>query len=76
MTAAGEDIELVALRRWLILGEETETAWMPDWYPTMAAADACHCPPWEIVERSVYWRDKALIYRTAVTQAQNERRKQ
>lgn len=48
---------------------------MPDWYPVMAAADAFRCPPWEVLDQSIYWRDKALIYRTAVAQAREEKRK-
>lgn len=72
MTPQGEDEELVALRRYLVLGEETETAWMPDWYPVFAAAETLHCPPWELLEQSVYWRDKALIKRKAEAQARAE----
>ena len=50
----------MALRRWLVLGEETETAWCPEWYPLFLAADRCHAKPWEMVEQSVWWSDKAL----------------
>lgn len=33
----------------------------PDWYPLFVAADRCHCPPWELLQQSVWWHDKALI---------------
>lgn len=42
----------------------------PDCYPLFIAADRCHCPPWELLKQSVYWRDKALIISTAEHEAQ------
>lgn len=60
----------MALRRYLVLEEETETAWCPNWYPTIQAAKYLGCKPWELLEQSVWWRDKALIAMTAEQQAQ------
>lgn len=42
---------------------------VPDWYPLFIAADRCHCPPWELLKQSVWWRDKALIANTAENEA-------
>lgn len=50
---------MVALRRWLVLGEETDTAWCPDFYPIFQAADRCNCAPWEMAEAPLYWRQAA-----------------
>lgn len=58
-------MELVALRRWLVLETETESAWCPAWYPLFVAANYLHVPPWELLDQSVYWRDKALIAQAA-----------
>jgi hypothetical protein len=52
-----------------VLGEETDTAWMPDWYPLIVAAKYLGVPPWDLLERSVWWRDKALIAMSAEKQA-------
>jgi hypothetical protein len=59
----------MALRRYLVLGEETDTAWCPDWYPLFVAAKYCNCPPWELLGQSIYWKDKALIAFTAENEA-------
>ncbi len=53
-------MEVVALRRWLVLGEETETAWCPDFYPLFQAADRCNCAPWELAAQPIVWRMWAL----------------
>jgi hypothetical protein len=58
------------LRRFLILGEETELARCPDWYPVFKAAQFCNCKPWELVKESVFWKDKALKALTAEAEAQ------
>jgi len=60
----------MGLRRYLVLGEETETAYCPDWYAVMQAAKYLNVAPWELVDQSVYWRDKALIAMSAEAQAQ------
>jgi hypothetical protein len=52
-----------------MLGVESETWTYPDWYPMFVAGDILHCPPWEVLEHSVYWRDKAHIKQTAEQQA-------
>lgn len=44
-----------------MLGEETETAWCPEWYPLFQAAHYLEVPPWELAAQSVWWRQKALI---------------
>jgi hypothetical protein len=61
-----EDPELVGLRRYLVLGEEEPgIAWCPDWYPVFIAAQECGCTPWEMLKAPVWWKDKALIKRSA-----------
>jgi hypothetical protein len=42
---------------------------MPDWYPLIVAAKYLGVPPWDLLERSVFWRDKALIAMSAEKQA-------
>jgi hypothetical protein len=34
------------------------------------AAKYIGCKPWELIEQSVYWQDKAIIAMTAEAQAQ------
>jgi hypothetical protein len=53
----------------LVLGEETELAKCPDWYALMRAADKLNCTPWELLEVSIYWKQKALKAITAENQA-------
>ncbi len=53
-----------------MLQEETDTAWCPDWFATFQAAKYLGVAPWELMEHSIYWRDKALIAMTAEAQAQ------
>jgi hypothetical protein len=38
---------------------------VPDWAPLLDAAQVCHCPPWELLERETYWLDWALAYQRA-----------
>jgi hypothetical protein len=65
------------LRRYLVLGEETELARCPDWYPFIKAAQYLNCKPWELMEApgATYWKEKALKARTAEIQAQDFRDK-
>ncbi len=42
----------------------------PDYYPIMQAAKYIGCPPWELLEQSAWWQDKALICMTAENEAQ------
>lgn len=59
-----------------MLGEEIEgMAWMPDYYPVIKAARYLGVPPWELLEQSIYWRDKALIVQAAEDQAKAERQR-
>jgi len=44
-----------------VLGEETETAWCPDWYALVQAAKYLGVAPWDLMRQSIYWQDKALI---------------
>jgi hypothetical protein len=43
---------------------------MPETYHLIAAAKYLNTTPWELLERSVYWSDKALLYMTAEAQGQ------
>lgn len=52
-----------------MLGETTETAWMPDWYPLVQAAKYLGVAPWDLLEQSAWWRDRALIAMSAERQA-------
>jgi len=40
----------------------------PDWYELMGIAKRMNCAPWELVERSIFWKDCG---RKAI-QAENE----
>jgi len=44
---------------------------MPDWYPSMQAAKYLNVPWWDLLEQSVWYRDKALIAMSAEAEAQN-----
>jgi len=59
----------------LVLGEETETARCPDWYAVIQAAKYLGVAPWEMLEQSVFWFDKAIIAISAENQAQEILRK-
>ena len=41
------------------------TGTLPEWYGVMQAAKYLGVAPWELVERSIYWKDKALIAMSA-----------
>ncbi len=42
----------------------------PDWYPIIQAAKYLNCKPWELMEVSIYWQDKAIICISAENEAQ------
>lgn len=42
----------------------------PEWYALIQAAKYLGVPPWELMEQSVWWQDKALIAMTAENEAQ------
>lgn len=52
-----------------MLGQETQTAWCPDWYAVVQAAKYLGCKPWELMDMPVWWLDRALIAMTAENQA-------
>jgi len=56
-----------------VLGQQTTTAWMPDWYPVIKAAQYLGVAPWALLEQSVWWREKAIIALSAENQAQEIR---
>lgn len=61
---------MVALRRFLVLHEETDTAWCPWWYPIIKAAQYLGTTPWDLLEnRSIFWRDVAIKAMSAETGA-------
>jgi len=60
----------VQLRRYLATNGLTDTWKCPDWYPVVQAAKYLGVAPWELMQQSIYWRDKALIAMTAEYQAQ------
>lgn len=37
----------------------------PDWYGLIQAAKYLGVPPWELMEKSVWWKDRAMIAMTA-----------
>lgn len=43
--------------------------WCPAWYPTLRAAKYLGVHPDDILQRSVYWRDKALTAEGAEAEA-------
>lgn len=43
---------------------------MPNWYPTIRAARYLGIAPWELAQRSVVWRDWALLAEAAEQAAQ------
>lgn len=45
----------------------------PAWYPVMQAAKYLGVAPWELMEQSIWWRDKALIAMSAENEAQEIR---
>jgi hypothetical protein len=42
----------------------------PDWYAVVQAAKYLQVAPWQLIEQSVWWQDKALIAMTAEHQAE------
>lgn len=44
----------------------------PDWYAVLLSADRLHCPPWELLGRSEYWRSIAVMARRA--EAENHKK--
>lgn len=55
-----------------MIGTRTETAWMPDWYPTIVAAKYLGVAPWDLLNQSVWWQQKALIANSAERYARAE----
>lgn len=47
------------------LGISSDRYTCPDWYMVIQAAKYLGVAPWELMEQSVYWRDKAAIAMTA-----------
>lgn len=43
----------------------------PDWYATIQAAKYLNCAPWELIEQSIYWQDKAFVGMDGESQAQD-----
>jgi hypothetical protein len=41
----------------------------PDWYNTMQAAKYLNVAPWELIEQSIWWIDKAITAMNAETEA-------
>jgi hypothetical protein len=41
---------------------------VPAGYALFKAAQFCNCAPWELLEQSVYWRDRAIVYLSAENQ--------
>ncbi|MGH2478198.1 MAG: hypothetical protein ACRDHW_00865 [Ktedonobacteraceae bacterium] len=48
---------------------------LPDWYPLITAARYLGVAPWDLLEHSSWWQDKAHIANTAEQQAAEEKRK-
>ncbi len=42
----------------------------PDWYAAIKAANYLSVAPWDLLEHSIYWSDKALKAMQAEAQAQ------
>ncbi len=42
---------------------------VPEWYVYMQAAKYLGVAPWELMEQSVYWRNKAIIALSAENEA-------
>lgn len=58
MSADSADPEITALGRYI--GMDGLMGHCPDWYYLLRAADRLHCPPWQLLEQSVYWQDIAI----------------
>ncbi len=48
-----------------MLEGKTDTWACPDWYPLIAAARYLGVAPWELMEQSIWWQEKALIAQSA-----------
>jgi len=44
----------------------------PDWYALIQAAKYLGVAPWDLIEQSVFWTDKALIAMSAEHSAQKQ----
>jgi len=55
----------VALRRFLVLETETDTAWCPDYYRLIKGAKYLGVKPWELLEQPIWWLDVAIKCMTA-----------
>lgn len=69
-SVSGVETELLNLRRYLVLQGETDTWECPEWYPLIQSAKYLGVPPWELMEESLYWKERALVAMTAEAQAQ------
>lgn len=58
------------------MGETTERAYCPAWYPNLRAARYLGVAPWELEQMPVVWRYRALAAQDAENMAENERMKQ
>ena len=54
-SASGVDAEVIDLGRYIATNGLMGSC--PDWYELACIADRLHCPMWELVERSIFWRD-------------------
>ncbi len=43
---------------------------LPDWYQLIQAAKYLNVAPWELLEHSIYWEERALDAMTAEVEAQ------
>lgn len=50
-------------------GGESELYYCPKWYAVIQAAKYLGVAPWELLEQSIYWEDKAFIAMTAEQEA-------
>ncbi len=41
----------------------------PDWYNTMKAAQYLGVAPWDLMEQSIWWQEKAIIAMNAEAEA-------
>ena len=56
------------MRRYLATQGKMGT--LPDWYLLIQAAKYLNVAPWELLERSIYWEERALDAMTAEVEAQ------
>jgi hypothetical protein len=54
-----------------MLDLDTDEYVCPDFYVGIQAARYLNVAPWDLLEQSVWWRDKALISMTAEKQARD-----